>query len=272
MKSYILILFVASITSCELSNNANSFYENEGWRNWIDTTYNFSIKYPSNFEGGTTDIFYQFRSFQPDTLNKLYWSVERFHKSLYHSRLRRFGINNYTSTPIQFNGMIGTDYRYKEGSRDHWIFARVVQIVLGDFIYEVSTHIENDTLFDHFYKTIQIDTIGVKKNFKSLKNVFNNYLENPSQSELSNTKISFENSDNLKVGKEATIKINSSGYNKKKYKISYWTSLENTSMNDLTGEITLTPITNDSICFEVSIVDLYWGASLSLPVECINVK
>ncbi len=272
MTKFILLnILLFFIISCNSHKQRNEKTNEIDWINFTDTIYNFSIKIPSNFVDNYSIIFYKHRIFQPDTTSKEYWNVERFHSKMYYSLLNSM-ISAYDSSTANFNGNNVVVYTYNEPNRPYHYIAKAVKYTFGDFIYEVSTHIDNDTLFDKFCAYLTVDTFALRNSFNDMKQRINRCKKTPNDSPIKQLSIDYIMEEELSLQKESHFKIKISGYNKDKYMIRR--SVENAiyKWNFETNELTITPKLLDSVRIEIGFIDKYWGLGLTVQDTCIGVN
>jgi len=182
-------------------------------------------------------------------------------------------IEDYDSTQIIINGKEIIQYVYNKPNRQYYNIAKAVQYKYGDFIFEITTYIENDSLFDLFHQTLEVDTAGLRKSYESFAIEMDKCLEEPEISALKDLNIKYEVQGELQSFRETKLIINGNGYNKDLYYIHPKIIRNaNTSNTPPSMEFVITPNSSDSVCIVLGFSSINWGIGITVDEKCFYVK
>lgn len=165
MKRIFFILILVSIVfaNCTIKNK-NDNYSN--WKKIDDSIFGYSVLVPQKLEYQYYDYCYTVPIIT-DSSDNIIWEVFRIPKKMYDYDSQIKGNSHIVdSASVLINEKNCKLYKLKYSKKESFEPSSLVTYETKDFIFEISTRIENDSLFENFYNSFMPDTQLLTKQFK----------------------------------------------------------------------------------------------------------
>ncbi len=242
-----IILLV--IVSCS-NNQPKNMEDYRSWKTVEDTVFCYTAKIPtgiekyySGFAIYTSNTFYN----ELDSLSESFiWNIRRYPKDIYitSSDIQK-NINYYDSV------LLGKDQVLYVNNRTDRLFTEDIRTLKYDtdyFIFEIGTTVEEDSIFEYFYKSFTPDTSRLRlKHIEYINKDFDFPFE-----------VDLEAIDPIIVGDTCRIKITKDYYDDFNYELLI--VLENGKLrwNRVNDSLIIIPKDTGKVTFKVYIIDQFY--------------